>query len=77
MIRTFVIGFLLGMCGPASAQVAQPEQSPQVQAMSAELLQQIGAKLVCSGNLIAVQKELAAAQAQIKTLTPPPAEPAK
>ena len=57
--------FMLAM----RAAVAQ-EASPQIQAMSQRLMGEINLGLQCNTTLIETQRQLAAAQAEIKKLTP-------
>lgn len=66
----FVIGILAAGTIPASAQ----QQSPNEQALSAKLIQEIQGSLNCSANLISVQADLAKVNARIKELEPKPEE---
>ena len=58
--------FMLAMNAASRAQQAP---TPQVQALSNKLMQEINANLQCAEQAVYVQQQIAAAQAEIKRLT--------
>lgn len=54
---------------PLCAQEAPPQQSPEVQAISIKLMNEIGASIQCSAREIVLKQELAKAKTTIKQLT--------
>lgn len=63
-MRAFIIGLSLFAVTPALAQ----QQTPSEQALGTKLMQEIQGGLNCSAGLIALQAELAKAQARIKEI---------
>lgn len=56
----------------ASSALAQQAPTPQVQALSDRVMQEINTSLACSGNLIAAQQEITKLKAELATLKPEP-----
>ena len=69
-MKNIALVALLLSAAPALAQ--QQQQTPSEQALGVKLMQEIQGGLNCSAGLIAVQKQLDAANAKIKELEPKP-----
>lgn len=62
------LSFLLALLS-SSALAQQPPSTPEAQALGAEIMAQLNAKLQCGTALITSQQALERAQAEIKRLT--------
>jgi hypothetical protein len=75
-IALLAVGFGLGLIFAAMsvscAHAQQQQQTPSEQALGVKLMQEIQGGLNCSAGLIAVQKQLDAANAKIKELESKP-----
>lgn len=69
-----MLKYLLAFSLLASAAYAQQAPTPNEQALSTKLMQELQEGLSCNVNLVRIKSELAVAQARIKELELKPAE---